>query len=114
MVEIKDIEKLAELSRISLTDAEKGQMRQEIEAILGYVQQIQAVSGAPKTADERLAHKENEEVRNVLREDGAGGANGTSTTPVGRQNTPGEFTEAILANVPKREGQYVKVKKILG
>jgi aspartyl/glutamyl-tRNA(Asn/Gln) amidotransferase C subunit len=101
MVEIKDIEKLAALSRISLTDAEKAQMRTEIEAILGYVAQIQKVSGTPKTAEERAKNKE--EVRNVLREDGA----------LARMHTPGEFSEALLANAPKRDGRFVKVKKIL-
>lgn len=102
MVEIKDIEKLAALSRISLTEAEKAQMRSEIEAILGYVAQIQKVSGTPKTAEERSREKK-DEVRNVLREDVA----------PARMHTPGEYSEALLANAPKREGRFVKVKKIL-
>ncbi|MEK7645095.1 MAG: Asp-tRNA(Asn)/Glu-tRNA(Gln) amidotransferase subunit GatC [Patescibacteria group bacterium] len=100
MVEIKDIEKLAALSRISLTEAEKAQMRTEIEAILGYVAQIQKVSGTPKTAEERSREKK-DEVRNVLREDGV------------RMHTPGEYSEALLTNAPKRDGRFVKVKKIL-
>lgn len=102
MVEIKDIEKLAALSRISLTEAEKAQMRSEIEAILGYVAQIQKVSGTPKTAEERSREKK-DEVRNVLREDAA----------PARMHTPGAYSEALLANAPKREGRFVKVKKIL-
>ncbi len=102
MVEIKDIEKLAPLSRISLTEAEKAQMRSEIEAILGYVAQIQKVSGTPKTAEERSREKK-DEVRNVLREDVA----------PARMHAPGEYSEALLANAPKREGRFVKVKKIL-
>lgn len=102
MVEIKDIEKLAALSRISLTEAEKAQMRSEIEAILGYVAQIQKVSGTPKTAEERSREKK-DEVRNILREDAA----------PARTHTPGEYSEALLANAPKREGRFVKVKKIL-
>ncbi len=102
MVEIKDIEKLAALSRISLTEAEKGQMRSEIEAILGYVAQIQKVSGTPKTAEERSREKK-DEVRNVLREDGE----------LARMHAPGEYSEALLENAPKRGGRFVKVKKIL-
>ena len=98
MVEIKDIEKLAELSRIALTEAEKEAMRTEIDSILGFVAQIQTVSGLPKTPAERAASKE--EVRNVLREDTGA-------------NISGGYTESILANVPKRDGQYLKVKKIL-
>ncbi len=111
MLEIKDIEKLAALSRISLTDAEKVQMRSEIEAILGYVAQIQKVSGTPKTAEERA--KKKEEVRNVLREDGSETVDQLAGQPSARMHIPGEYSEALLANAPKRQGRFVKVKKIL-
>jgi len=110
MVEIKDIERLAALSRISLTEPEKAQMRNEIEAILGYVAQIQKVSGTPKTAEERSREKK-DEVRNVLRQDGVVG--GGADQVGARMHTPGEYSEALLANAPKREGRFVKVKKIL-
>lgn len=103
MVELKDIEKLAELSRISLTDTEKVQMRSEIDSILGYVTQIQKVSGQPRSVEDRSSHKD--EVRNVLREDDG---------PDARLIISGSCTEALLGNVPKRNGDYVEVKKILG
>lgn len=98
MIEMKEIEKLAQLSRITLTEQEKVAFQKEIGSILAYIQQIQKVSGTPKTAEERAMQKE--EVRNVLRED-------TDA------HVTGEYTEALLKNVPKRDGQYVKVKKIL-
>lgn len=93
MIEIKDIEKLAELSRLELTSAEKEGLRQDIDSILGYVDQIKKVvvsSGEPEAGL----------LLNVMRED---------MNP----NESGKETEVLLAEVPVREGQYVKVKKIL-
>ncbi len=94
MIEIKDIEKLAELSRIKLSDEEKGQMRKEIVSILSYIDQIKQVSG------DTVTHRKKNVVRNVLRED---------KDP----HEGGIHTEAILHNAPKRQGNYLKVKKIL-
>jgi len=92
-VELKEIEKLAALARIEVSSEEKESLRNEINAILEYVKQIQAVSGTE-------GEKETGILMNVLRED---------TNP----HLSGVFTEAILDEVPKREGNYVKVKKIL-
>ena|SRR5258708_7530584 len=99
MIEIKEIEKLAELSHIRLTDAEKVQMQKEIGSILGYIDQIKNVSGDISAATDREKQAK-QKVRNVLREDIA-------------PHESGIHTEAILADAPKREGNYLKVKKIL-
>jgi aspartyl-tRNA(Asn)/glutamyl-tRNA(Gln) amidotransferase subunit C len=87
-----DIKHLAKLSRIEVKEEELSHLAGEIESILGYVGQIADTTGDMK--------REVPELHNVLREDEP-------------QNKPGEYTEKLLANVPFREGNYVKVKKIL-
>lgn len=94
MLEIKEIEKLAELSRIHLAEEEKEGLRKEFDSILSYVEQVQKISGA--TIPERAAGH----LRNVMRDD---------VNP----HESGIFTEALISAAPKREGQYIRVKKIL-
>jgi len=92
-MEIKDIEKLATLARIRISDEEKVTFLTEIDAILKYVGEIQkATLGA--------SHTEVGAVYNVLREDGLA-------------NTPGQYTKAILAEAPEVAENCIKVKKIL-
>jgi len=92
MITREDIEKLASLARIKITDEEKESMRTDIESILAYVGQVKDLSGTVK--DESPA------LRNVMRDDVV-------------THTSGEFTESLLALAPSREGNYLKVKKIL-
>lgn len=94
MISKQDIEKLAILSRLALTDTEKDSFSNEIDAILGYVGQI-------NTASATLSDEVSYTLVNVLRED----------TEV---NETGACTEDLLSSAPEREGNYVKVKKILG
>jgi len=91
MIEIKDIEKLAVLARIELHSDEKESLKREINSILEYVGQIQSVFGA----DER----EISDHRNVFREDSP--------------HESGIYTEALLSVAPKRDNNYLKVKKVL-
>lgn len=42
-MEIKDVENLAELAKIDLTDSEKGKLLKDMEGILNYVKQIENV-----------------------------------------------------------------------
>lgn len=89
----KEVEKLATLARLELSDKEADALAGEVESILGYVSEIQTVA----TEESKLtagAH------RNVVREDG---------TP----HDPGIYTEAILGEAPNREGSHIKVKRIL-
>ncbi len=92
-MEIKDIENLAKLCRIELSDDEKKELAGEMDSILSFVDQIQKV----KTGDSK---SEVNDLRNVMRED--------KNSYVG-----GEFTDVILAEAPDTEGQYIKVKKVL-
>lgn len=92
MITEKDIEHLAKLARIELLPGETADLTSEIDSILGYVGQIQDIGGDAERAVP--AH------RNVLRDD----------VPT---HVSGEYTEKLLENAPSREGDYLKVKKIL-
>lgn len=94
MIELKDIEKLAELSRIRVSDAEKEIFLRDIESILGYVAQIKKVAGNEQVSLSEL------ESKNVFREDA-------------NSHISGQFTEVLLKCVPEKENGYIKVKKIL-
>ena len=88
----KDIKNLASLARIEISEEEAERLTPEIDSILGYVGQIKNVVGNIK--------KEVPKLHNVMRED-------VST------NTSRQYTDDILNDAPDREGDYIKVKKIL-
>lgn len=90
----EDIRQLASLSRIAVTDAEVDLFGTEISSILDYVGQIQELTSA---VDEQ---KTPGAVYNKMRVDEV-------------IHEPGTFTEAILQELPTREGNFMKVKKIL-
>lgn len=88
MISPIDVEKLAKLSRISITDAEKEQFGKEIDSILGYVKEIQEVS---KEGEQTISTK------NIMREDEV-----IMTDP-----------KNLLEEAPHTEGDFIAVKKIL-
>lgn len=92
----KDIQKLASLSRIQLTEAEEMEFAKEIDAILGYVDQINTVSTVQNDIKnpERFVH------RNALRED---------VDDVALNPEP----QILIDAAPTQQDGYVKVKKIL-
>ena len=94
MLEIKDIEKLAKLARIELTQEEKVKLLKEVDPILGYVAQLKEVSskidGVPKAGEHR----------NVMRDD---------VNP----NVTASNTEVLVEDMPEAQDNYLKVKKIL-
>lgn len=92
MISKGDIEKLAGLARLSLTEDEKAKFQGEIDTILGFVAKVKEAAGTAPTPVYPLT--------NVLREDVV-------------THNKGEYTEKLLDAAPAREGQYVKVKKIL-
>ena len=98
-MEIRDIEKLAKLSRLELTDSEKETFARELESILKYVDQIREVAIDDKPAEVG-------DIYNVLREDVA--LDGSSVA-----HESGVFTEKILAQAPDTQDGFIKVKKIL-
>lgn len=96
MIERSDIEKLATLARIKMTEEEAEALRADIDPILGYVSELSSIETpvADTPAQDELP------VVNVLRSDDS-------------PHESGVFTEALLAQAPGREGNYLKVKKIL-
>jgi len=95
MLEIKDIEKLALLARIELTEVEKQAYLKDLSAILGYVDQIKGA--VAKTGEERKVS----DLRNVMRPDEV-------------KNESSSNTKIIVNEFPAKENDYLKVKKILG
>ena len=93
-MEIKDVKKLAELSRIELSDTEASELGQSLDSILHYVEQVKQVSS--DTEIEPTFYS-----TNIMREDS-------------NPNQTGLNTEKLVNSAPKKEGDYVKVKKILG
>lgn len=93
MISKTDIKKLASLSRLALTEAEEDSFSNEIGAILVYVGNINSL-----VSDGTVPKYEH---KNILRDDVV--VHGT-----------GEYTDKLIANAPEKEGNFVKVKKILG
>lgn len=88
----QDLDNLSALARITITPEEKPKMLADMQAILGYVSEINEVEGS-------YAHGE-ESVFNIVRED------------VVTHDT-GSNTEAILAEAPAVVDGYVKVEQVL-
>jgi len=92
-MEIKEIENLAKLCRIELSDNEKKELLGEMDAILDFVNQIQKVKISDK-------EKDIGRLKNIMRNDES-------------PHESGKYTDAILTMAPKTEEGYFKVKKIL-
>ena len=88
-----DVRKVAKLARLDLAEDKVATYTGQLESILEYVGQLEQVDteGVPETT--RAV-----EVTNVTREDGV------APTPV---------REDILNQAPRREGDFVRVPKIL-
>ena len=89
----EDIEQLALLARIEVGDAEALTLAHDITKILEYVSEVNEITG--DTHEKTVGA-----LYNVMRED-------TDA------HEPGIYTEDILSAAPGRDGQYIKVKKIL-
>ena len=93
MITKEEIINLANLARIEVSEEEAEKLTTEVDSILVYVAQIKEALGDFENSTPLL--------RNVMRED------------VVTNSTHG-YTEKLLGNAPKREGDYLVVKKILG
>lgn len=90
----QDIENLAKLARMDLSEAEKASLASDMKNILAFIDQIKEAD-IDMDAEGRLGP-----VYNVLRDD---------TNP----HETGIHTEALVSAAPDREDDFVKVKKIL-
>ena len=87
-----DLDNLSTLARITIKPEDKAKMLADMQAILGYVSEINSVQGELTRGQE--------DVFNVVRED-------TVT------HETGSNTDAILANAPKTKDGYVEVEQVL-
>ena len=90
-----EVLKLAQLSRISISKEEAENLSHEFESILGYVGEVKSVH-----APEKSISRGDFDLANVFRKDGM-------------PHESGIYTEKILNEAPSREGNFIKVKKIL-
>lgn len=96
VISLDEVKKLAELSRLALSDGEMEAMREDIDSIISYIDTIQKVE-LPEVPERPVYFDE----VNVMREDGI-------------PHEPELYTEALLGQAPRTEGRFLKVKKILG
>jgi aspartyl-tRNA(Asn)/glutamyl-tRNA(Gln) amidotransferase subunit C len=90
---LEEVEHIADLARLHLTEAEKARFRQQLSAILDYVAQLQALdtTGIPPTSSVLPP-------RSVLRLD---------------EPCPGLATESLLSNAPQVESDQFRVPPVL-
>lgn len=93
-MELKDVKRLSELARIDISEDEAKELLQDMSSILSYVSEIK------EAVTEELSPTPGE-LRNMMREDGA-------------PHESGKYSQEILAEVPKTEKEYVRVKQVLG
>lgn len=91
---LSDINRLAELSRLDIPTEEKEMVLTDLTAIIGYVDQIQSIS------IDRSNEVINPIPRNVVRDDVSA-------------NESGSYTDTLLDQMPDHEGSYLKVPRIL-
>lgn len=90
-MDIKDVENLAKLARIELSEDEKKELLSDMDSILGYVKQIESVQVENAEAEYNI--------HNVWRED---------------MSEPRDFSrELIIDQFPNAKDGFLKVKKIL-
>jgi aspartyl-tRNA(Asn)/glutamyl-tRNA(Gln) amidotransferase subunit C len=94
-MERKDIEHLARLARIRLTEKEMNNLPEELSSIISYVSTVSDI-----TADETVESPQVGVRFNIFRQDEV-------------TNQPNEFTKDIIAEMPSSNGRYLSVKKIL-
>jgi len=93
MITKEDVQKLASLSRLKLSEEEIARFQGEMSSILAYVDKLKEVTGSESGPVMSVN-------RNVLREDAD-------------PNESGAYTRKLVDAAPRHEGDYVKVKKIL-
>ena len=94
MITPAELENLAKLARIKLTEDDKKSLVKEFDSILGYVDQLNKVD-VKMDAEGRVGA-----VKNVMRED------------VVEDSTP-EERKSLLNEAPHMEGDFIAVKKII-
>jgi aspartyl-tRNA(Asn)/glutamyl-tRNA(Gln) amidotransferase subunit C len=89
----QDVEHVARLTRLALTDAERERIREQLDGILAYIDTLRALD---TSATEPTSHAV--PLVNVMRDD---------------ENRPCLSQDAALANAPERSGEFFRVPKII-
>ena len=89
---IDDVRHIASLARLALTEAEVARLQEELSGILEHFELLKELdtTGVPPTAHSLL-------LTNVMRDD---------------QTWESLSTEQVLANAPRAEGDYVRVRAV--
>lgn len=92
----EDIKKLADLSRLNLTETDIENYKKDFNGILEYINTLKDISVSQ--TDEQ--NREDTPHVNILREDDD-------------SYVSGEYTDVLISAAPEREGDYIKVNKVL-
>jgi len=92
-VSLKDVDHIALLARLGLTDAERASLRDDLDAILGYIAKLETLD---TSSVEPTAHVI--ELPTPLRDDRA---------------VNGDEADAMTRNAPDRDRTYLRVPKII-
>ena len=93
MIDRKDVEHVARLTRLALTEGELERMREQLNTILAHLDTLRAV---PTEGVEPTSHAV--DVVNVMRED---------------EVEPCLPQDAVLASAPDRSGEFFRVPRII-
>ncbi len=91
----EDIEHLASLARIKLSEEEMEVLPNELSSIVSYVSTVSDIVADDVDNEPQVGVR-----HNIFRADQV-------------TNQPDQYTEDILAEMPNKEGRYMLVKKIL-
>ena len=94
-ISLPEVERVAKLSRLNFSEAEKAKLQQELSSILNYVDELKAIEGRSGRADLSAIDPA---TTNLMRDDAA---------------IPSEDPEEFLEQAPARQGQFIKVKSVL-
>ena len=97
-IDKKQVEHIAELARIKLSDNEKEKFSKELSQILDYFEKLKEVNTENVSPISQVTG-----IKNVLRED--------EEEKIEKQKRD-KRRENILKNVPEKEGEYIKVKSV--
>ena len=90
-----EVDYVARLARLELSDEEKERFTGQLESILEYINQLNRLDTTDVVPTSHVLP-----LKNVWRED--------TMKPC-----PSDVREALLANAPEREGNFFKVKKVI-
>jgi len=100
-MQIEEIKKLADLSKIEMSLEEMQSIAHDFEAILAYVGQVQEVSNLDKNVLKKEEGSDlSPKIKNIMREDTV-------------DKNSGQLADKIIEQFPDSEDRFLKVKQIL-